>query len=149
MISMTTHDTGVFFGNVSAWWVRSVIWSCYSSLAHFRNRTAEEWKQDTRVSQLCPKECRALRLVCPLTGYSLSSSSQTDRDIISSARLARGRSYVLLKVFQALKFCFVIDTHLVYSPAMSLSNLSVGTQEKGKNSPIQGRTQEKNDKTAS
>lgn len=45
------------------------------------------------------------------------------RDIISSVGLARGRSYVSLRVSQALRFCFVTDTHLVYSSAMSLGNL--------------------------
>lgn len=76
------------------------------------------------------------KLVQPGTSYNSSSFFSQQRHCLI-AGLARGRSYVSLKVSQVLKFCTVTGTHLVDNSAMSLGNLSIGTQG-GSNSRQRG-----------
>lgn len=82
------------------------------------------------VSELCQQESTKGSEVGPAINRLQPKFIFSTRDIISLAGLARGPSSVSLRFSQALRICFVTDTHLVYSSAMSLGNLSVGTQQK-------------------
>ena len=82
------------------------------------------------VSELCQEESTKGSEVGPASNRLQPKFIFSTRDIISLAGLARGPSSASLKFSQTLRICFVTDIHLVYSSAMSLGHLSVGTQQR-------------------
>ena len=104
-------------------------WHC-SQMAHLLISLSAGESTNQCVSELCQEESTKGSEVGPAVNRLQPKFILSTRDIISLAGLARGSSCVSLRFSQALRICFVTDTHLVYSSAMSLGNLSVGTQQK-------------------
>ena len=98
--------------------------------AHLLIRPASGESRHQCVSELCQRESTKRSEVGPAINRLQPKFTFSARDIISLAGLARGPSSVSLRFSQARRICFVTDTHLVYSSAMSLGNLSIETRER-------------------